>query len=327
MTKEDILDRVSEEDLFRHFFGDFKLGKLYKSPLRNEQIPSFNIYKGVTGLRYKDFGGEQGDIFQFIMEKESVNFTGSLALIVNEFNLDRETVVKRVKKYKSKATYVDIAIRKRFVWQAKEWPEFGEQIHFWEKYGITLELLKEYDTYNVEWCKFRSNNDKLVTRTARPFFPIYVYKYDDDPEVLRFYEPKETKGKMKFYGNTRSYDIFGLKQIKDKVPLAGLVAGQKDALSIYANTGIRCCALPSESAKLTDDHYQQMLEKAERWFILYDNDKTGMRKAQGISEEFKLDLVNIADITKLNDASLYFEDLLKKQIPEQLTQLIHDSIR
>lgn len=327
MDKEDILNTVSEEEIFRHFFGEFKLRTLYKSPLRQEKNASFNIYKSATGLRYKDFGGDQGDVFDFIMKKEGVNFTGALNLITNAFNLGRERPIKRALKFRSSAPMIDIAVRKRIVWQEKPFPEYGEQISFWEKYGITIDLLKEYNTYNVEWCKFLSNKLKPVTRTAKPFFPIYVYKYDDDPEVLRFYEPKQPKGALKFYGNTRMYDIFGLNQIKEKVPLAGLVAGQKDAMSVYANTGIRCISLNSETTSLSDDIYQQMLEKADRWFVLYDNDRTGMEEMKKIYKTHKLDIVDISKITPLNDSSLYFENIIKNEEEQKLTKLIYDTIK
>ena len=65
VSKENILRLVSEEEIFRHFLGyDFKIGKTYKSPLREDNNPSFNVYYNPYGeLRFKDFNGYQGSCF------------------------------------------------------------------------------------------------------------------------------------------------------------------------------------------------------------------------------------------------------------------------
>ena len=45
VTKEDILQHVTQEDVFSFYMGESveHLG-LYNSPLRDDDIPSFNLY-------------------------------------------------------------------------------------------------------------------------------------------------------------------------------------------------------------------------------------------------------------------------------------------
>lgn len=53
-----LLDQLDDYSIYMHYMGKFKVGKLYNSPLRNDdKNPSFAVFKGSRGdLMFKDHG-------------------------------------------------------------------------------------------------------------------------------------------------------------------------------------------------------------------------------------------------------------------------------
>jgi hypothetical protein len=91
LSKEEILSRISEYQIFCYYVGaDVKLKSLIPSPLRkNDNNPSFSVFIGRLGsMLYHDFGtGETGDCFSFVSKLFCINFYQSLCRINIDFNL------------------------------------------------------------------------------------------------------------------------------------------------------------------------------------------------------------------------------------------------
>ena len=69
MSLKDLLDKLNDYDIYSYYVGQFKIGKLFNSPLRSDdKNPSFNIFKGNGGgLFFKDHGsGEGGNALKFV---------------------------------------------------------------------------------------------------------------------------------------------------------------------------------------------------------------------------------------------------------------------
>ena len=91
LTKENILKKVSEYQVFSYYLGcDFKSGVVMSSPLRQDDKPSFSIFTDRKGtLRFKDFGtGDTGDCFTLIQKLFGIDFYSSLIRISEDFKLD-----------------------------------------------------------------------------------------------------------------------------------------------------------------------------------------------------------------------------------------------
>jgi hypothetical protein len=328
LSKDLILSQISEADIYRKYFGQFELKRLYKSPLREEGDPSFNIYIAANGkMCFKDFGGDQGDCFDFVSKLYNVNFRGAIAIVASDFGLSEDNLDFKPRQRRQHIPMVEITIsRLKFEYEERPFPVFGEQIDFWEKYGITKDLLIEYDVHNITRLSYYNEAQKrIIERKARPFDPIFMYKYYEDEDVFRFYRPNTKFKGTKWVGNTRGYDIYGLRQIKEKVPLAGILAGQKDCISLFANTGIRAITCASESTEFTDETFEKLQEKSDKQFILYDNDKAGKKYAAKINERFGIPVVDISKITELKDTSDYFQHVIKHEDKEFLSDLIYSA--
>lgn len=339
LKKDEILSIVSEQDIIEKYFGPITLKKLYVSPLRApERTPSFHFFMHGGKLIYKDFGsGDSGDCFSFVKSYMAykhhvdLSFPECLNIIANDFGLIEEEIDKKAikKRFAYEAPFVDMfSKRKEFQYELKEFPEFGEQITFWTKYGISIEALKEYDAHNVQWFSFINKNGNTCVVKSKPFNPVYMYKYNEDG--VRFYVPYGKKDKgfgIKHIGNAAQTDIFGFNQLNDYQDVIVFAAGQKDALSIYCNTGIKAISCISESTLPNPYDYEEISKKCKHIVVCYDNDKAGKKS----SEMFKVAypeaiILDISYITKLKDISDYYEEVIKNKQQDKFKALLWDTI-
>ena len=76
MSLKDLLDKLTDYDIYSYYVGQFKIGKLFNSPLRSDdKNPSFAIFKGMNGgLFFKDHGsGEGGNAIKFVKLYKNIN--------------------------------------------------------------------------------------------------------------------------------------------------------------------------------------------------------------------------------------------------------------
>ena len=287
ISKENILNQISEEQIFKQYIGhDFKLSVPFLSELQPEEHASANVFRSSKSgsLLYKDFRRDDTlNCFGYVMELYGCDFKGSLTIVAKDFNIlpgkvTAKKIIKIPKIFQDKP-------RAMYEYQIKEWNISEEQ--YWLSFGITRAALDEYEIIPLEWfLSIKKGMDFPETESTKenPIFLILI------GEGIKIYRPMEEPRK-KWLSNTRAGDIFGLKQAQEaaihkRLDKLGLLAGQKDILSLYSNTGIRSVGLSSEGAKLRFMLYLSLKEIAEWLFILYDNDKTGIRQSEKIAFEY-----------------------------------------
>ena len=90
ITKDLILNRVSEERLMEHYLGVPVKKGLFRSPLRQDNRPTCAFYRSnKTGrLLVKDFGNNfSGDFVSVVMEKFRCSYGKALQTIANDFGI------------------------------------------------------------------------------------------------------------------------------------------------------------------------------------------------------------------------------------------------
>lgn len=335
--REKILDSVSEIEIFEKYLGiEVKLGRAMVSPLRQEKHPSFNLYQSPSNgkIYYKDFGDERGDCFKLVMELYQCSFTEALQMVASDFGIDtsRKDEMNKLRMTAKKIRIPQFLIqpRKELPYARREWSE--PFLKLWRQGNVTLDILQEYDVYDVLKVKVpKRESDEYFVIESSEEDPIYCYDYGDG--VKKFYRPKASSKKYKFISNLRKENIFGLKQLKEHVRKTGkkvriliICAGQKDCLSLYANTGIRGLALNSESAGISNELYIELMQYTENILVCYDNDATGKKHAQKIKDEIginNMDLGKLAPADIVNDIFDYFA---KQFSVEQFLELTEQSI-
>lgn len=288
IKKEEILDRIGPEAIFRKYIDhDFVLRKPFRSELREERTPSANVFKYNGTVLYNDFADKALDCFGYVMEKYNVTFEQSLEIIARDFNLSdrnfgytKPAPIKRIPKVEK--------TRSKFEWVEK--PLEKHEVEYFDQFNVTQkiktdEALHEYDFVPLKHFKFFSTRrqewSNWIQTTKEE--PAFLVKIGDNQKI---YRPKSEK--MKWLTNTTSSDIFGAKQINTKQALAGIMAGQKDTLALYMNTGYRGIAFSSEGASFTADKFLSIVDLADKFFIMYDNDKTGIKQMQKIIDFYPI---------------------------------------
>lgn len=103
LSKELILSRISEEQIFEHYGVPIQKG-LFCSKLRNDKNPTVSLYRNKRGrLIIKDFGSTFcSDCFGYVQELFQVSYYTALQIIANDFNLVSRP---KLKKHKQELEY------------------------------------------------------------------------------------------------------------------------------------------------------------------------------------------------------------------------------
>lgn len=301
-TLKEQLDRFGHLRLMELVLGvDLVPGRAIKSPLREDQHPSFNVFKTRTGgYAWKDFADTRGDVYGLVMElhhldfKQAIEYLGDLAGILKSnrrMTLGPRTRVVRIKPAKPAATF-DIIRR--------EW--MLEDTVYWSQYRIGLGALSAFDI--LPCSQVSIHTDKITEIRHSPKDPLYCMLIDGKVKV---YRPLHSNKRFKYMGNTGSDRIFGLRQFKKGVMYKHVVitAGQKDAMTLMCmEPGVRAIAFNSENIVITETMMQRIVPWAENLWICYDNDNTGKDNQAKLVKQFPfLKPIHLDRFTERKDIS------------------------
>lgn len=276
LTAEEILLLISQEELFLKYFGNFELGKMYLSPFRKENLPSFNIYLNKNKeLCYKDFGHSQGNIFSFIKNLYGITEMSEVySLIYKDFNLGS-------KKYVSNK-----AFQERILSSSSKIPLIFKDIlpfdlndlSYFSRAGITLSDLQTYNVYKVRFIL--KGDDIIWYHTDKD--PIFVY-YFPLSRNFKAYRPFRKKRKNKFLSTANNFDIQGYEQLPETNSLVFMTKSMKDVLT-FKSAGFSAFAPQGEDVYLPEEIIEDLNSRFERIIIYYDNDIPGIRASKKMSE-------------------------------------------
>jgi hypothetical protein len=313
IQKEDIEAKVSHKDILDHFLKPYyggqpiKPGVLISNPFlaRKQQTPSFNVYYKGGNWRWKDFIGDDGSCYDLVMRLYDVKFPEALEIINQEMNLNLEPQ-EEIKVYtkkpitKPEPVYVSEQNYNYDVDYLKWTPEL---LRFWNLYGIKQEHLERYNVKPIKsfFAYSKLNEPYLVESTQ--YNPIYGYLNDG---WIKIYRPYSEMMKFLYLGEKPEYFVFGMSQLPEKGSNLFLVGGEKDVITMHAHK-MNAVALNSEES--SPINYPNLLEllksgRFKNYWIMYDNDETGIRQMDKITEEFPIfkkkqvpDMVNGTDIS------------------------------
>jgi|TARA_R100001530_G_C4315937_1_gene154382 hypothetical protein len=321
ITKQAILNVTTEEEIFRHYLEfDFKLGKMYHSPLREDDNPSFNLYYAPNGeMRFKDFNGEQGTCFDLVMILSGSGFNDCLKIINSDMNLGLENSynteeVKRVKYTNFRKNI--LKEKSECLIQFKPQHFTDEDIKYWEQFNIDYNILKRYNIYS---SKYVFVNKKLVFTYSKNN-PVYCYSLPNNK--VKVYRPMSDKGKYKWLSNATNNEIQGLYQLEYDSNTLVITKSMKDVMCLRSFR-IDAIAPQAETNYLNVELANNVTQKYEKIVILYDNDDAGINGAselQKILPNAKISFIPIS--SKCKDISEYFSKYGMEKTIELLIKII-----
>lgn len=158
-----------------------------------------------------------------------------------------------------------------------------------------------------------------------------------DEYAYTFIERKDGLVTEKVY---QPYNKYGVKwrsghdgsvwDLWTKLPKKGkrviITSSRKDALCIWANSGIPSVSLQSESASVKPSVMQELKDRFEEVLVLYDNDQYreknyGRIDGQKLAEKFGIRQIEIPDMYMCKDISDLYHKYGQATVVQVLTQL------
>ena len=293
MSLKDLLDKLDDYDIYSYYVGQFKIGKLFNSPLRSDdKNPSFAIFKGMNGkLFFKDHGsGEGGNAIKFVKLYKGIQtkdeLERELLRIVRKMNPNSGNAI-RTYSYSVDSGPTDIGIVRQ--------PFTDVDKQYWKQFHISIDTLKKFQVFSIKY--FLCN--RVVRGTYKENSPMYAYKVDDKFKIYRPLASKYTKWRT----NLTNWNVQGLSEIpKEGGNLLIITKSLKDVMCLY-EMGFNAIAASSETTFIPDDMLQSLRSKWKHIVILYDRDKTGMLESRKYSRQYKLDAIFVHKKFKAKDIS------------------------
>lgn len=294
LTKENILSKVSAYDIFSYYSDNFKeVNKHFISDFREENNPSCCIAQIKGDLLYTDFGtGESYRAIDFVMAKLGVSYPDALQQInvdfqlglgyILEFKPSRIDVpkIKVLPKFQDKKNS-SIKIKKRN-WEKHDY-------NFWYgRYYITEETLNAFSVVPIThfWI-----NDKMFTADKYAYSFNFYWKKDNSIFFRKIYQPYHKKIKWLSNGG-KAYQGEGMLPKKGEVLI--VTKSLKDVMVLYT-LGYVSVAPPSESLFLDEKYLKKQSKRFNKLILFYDNDATGIAKAQEFSSRYSISYVYIEE--------------------------------
>lgn len=273
------IENILQTDIAAYYLGIKSLPTLINSPLRNDNKPSFALYcPKDTEVNYKDFStGEAGTIWTLLSKMWNCSFQETIEKVQHDIG-NRFNSTRTYKFCKKTSTEIQCKVR--------EWKQ--HDIDYWNSFGISLKWLKYAEVYPI--------SHKIITKNGiRSAFKAdkYAYAYVEHKEgmvTLKIYQPFNQNG-FKWSNNHDKSVVSLWTKVPEKGEKICICSSLKDALCLWANTGIPSLALQGEGFELSNTAINELKRRFERIFICFDNDETGLR--DGIMLSSKTDFINV----------------------------------
>jgi len=292
VSLRDLLDKVTDYDIYSYYIGAFKPGRLLNSPLRpDDKIPSFAIFASKTGgLLFKDHGtGVAGNAIKFVKLYRGIDtreeLEKELLRIVRRMNPNQAVRTNTYEKASSNVTDIGI-VRQSFNTVDKQ---------YWKQFHISIDTLKHFNVWSIKY--FLCNS--VVRGTYKETSPMYAYKVYDKFKIYRPLASKYTKWRT----NLTNRHVQGLAELPEEGGnLLIITKSLKDVMCLY-EMGYNAIAASSETTFIPEDILQDLRNKWKHIVILYDRDRTGMANARQYSKQYGFDALFVHKKFKAKDIS------------------------
>lgn len=314
---EDIKRKVTDADLVSYYLGVTEIPCVIHSPLRKDAKPSFGLYSRDgnriywTDLATKETGGVY-DLLSLMWACSYREVLGRISRDMRNF-----TSEARVGTY-SPCTIRDISsYQKNSDLQCKirEWRKYD--IDYWASYGVPLEWLKYADVYPI--------SHKIVISDGKR------YVFGADKLAYAFVERKENKITLKIYqplnkqykwANKHDRSVISLwTKIPEKGDKVCICASLKDALCLWANTGIPAIAVQGEGYSMSETAISELKRRYHSVYILFDNDEAGLIDGEKLASQTGFVNLVLPKFANGKDVSDLFHSVSKEEFVKIMNNL------
>lgn len=295
---------MSDAELASFYLGITQVPCIISSPLRRDRNPSFGLYSN-DGVRiyWVDFATkERGGMYDLLSQIWHCNYKEVLIRIKQDINRFHQGA--KVKNYVPCAVRDMATSRSSTELQCKvrEWRQYD--IDYWQSYGVPLEWLKYAEVYPISHKIVVSGKERYVYGADKLAYAFVEHK--DDKVTLKIYQPLNKAGYK--WANKHDRSVISLWS---KIPESGnkvvICSSLKDALCLWANTGIPAVALQGEGYGMSDTAISELKRRFANVYILFDNDEAGLMDGRKLAEQTGFTNVTLPKFSGGKDVSDYYK--------------------
>ena len=242
--------------------------------------PSFSIFSpdGVN-VNYRDFStGECGRIWTLLAKMWNCSYREVQRRVYNDLGNKSFGTKVGIGSFSRRGRVkinplIDLQCRTR------EWRDYD--LEYWASYGISLNWLKYADVYPISH-KIVIKDDGDIVFGADKYAYAYV-EFKGGKTTLKIYQPFNTKGFK--WANRHDKSVISLWT---KIPKYGdrvcICSSLKDALCLWANTGIPAIAIQGEGYTMSNTAINELKKRFSKVYICFDNDEVGLSDGEKLSK-------------------------------------------
>jgi len=316
MISKRTIDKIYEAAIIEEVVGEFvqlkRSGKNFKalSPFTTEKTASFYVvpHKGI----YKDFSsGKGGNVVNFLMEHEKINYPEALRWLANKYQIEieEEQISEEEQQAQSEREALSLVVdfaQKWFqdqLWNTEEGQDIG--LSYFKERGFRESTIKEFglgycpdkwDSFTAEALNKGYSLDKLELaglskdRNGSPYdffrgrviFPIRNLSGKNIGFGARTL--KSDKKSPKYFNSPdsdlyhKSKVLYGIDKAKSEIlkdDNCYLVEGYTDVISLHQSELMN--VVSSSGTALTEDQIRLIKRFTKHVTILFDGDAAGIR--------------------------------------------------
>jgi len=317
LINRDTITRIMDTAIIEEVIGDFvhlkRAGTTFKglSPFSNERTPSFFVvpHKGI----YKDFSsGKGGNVVDFLMEHEKLNYPEALRWLASKYNIEIEEETPSEDQIKERSDREQLSIvtefaRKFFEDQMHDTEE-GQAIglSYFKERGFRDDIIRKFQLgYSPEQrdaltkeALSKGYSQEFLEKTGltrqrdggapydffrgRVMFPIHNVSgkviafggrtLKSEKDIAKYFNSPESE---LYHKSKVLYGIHLAKQSIVKNDICYLVEGYTDVISLV-QAGVEN-VVGSSGTSLTEDQIRLIRRYTFNVTILYDGDAAGIR--------------------------------------------------
>ena len=301
----EVMERVSHADLLSHYLGINSLPVLVNSPLRKDNHPSFFIYSpDGSKVLYRDYAtGDKGDIYSLLEHRDNLTFSQLIRKIASEKKFFRKTSSAPFQVTPSQGKHFAPRVPRELKVCVREWKDYD--IVWWNQWGISLQWLKYAEVYPISHKIVYKGGERYVFHAAKYAY-VFVERKQDNIS-LKVYQPEVTDKRRK-WDTSNDGSVVGLWT---KVPQTGdklvICSSLKDALCLWANTGIPAIYVQSETTGLSQTALEVLRNRFRHIFICFDNDAPGLLDGEELALKTGFRNIVLPYFTEGKDISDYYK--------------------
>lgn len=301
------LGNLSEADIAAYYFNIKSIPCLISSPLRQDKKPSFALYSpNGTDVNFIDFSNrDSGTIWTLLTKAWNCSYHEAKRKVFNDLGNKSLGTSIGIGNYLRRSVKVNAHLDLQC--RVRDWRKYD--LEYWESYGISLKWLKYADVYPISHKIIIKDNISYAFGADK-----YAYAYVEFKEgktTLKIYQPFNTKGYK--WSNRHDKSVISLWT---KVPKIGdrvcICSSLKDALCLWANTGIPALAIQGEGYGISDTAVKELRTRFKKVYICLDNDKAGIKDAIKLAEDTGFINIVLPKFTGGKDISDYYKVINNK---------------